>query len=210
MTEMTWAVWPPAPGPITGRFGDAGPDYPAGGHRGLDIGCPEGTTVVAPIGGQVVEFVNDGSFGAGVCIDVPGTPWYVLFAHLSAARVRPGDVVAAGQPIGISGASGRVTGAHLHIQVCRSAAFPTDIAQSADPLSFVAAAAAAPGAGLEARVAALAAAQGRLEAQLSELNTALVEPRFGLIAFALQADVSRVQRGHELLREAGLIQKRAP
>jgi murein DD-endopeptidase MepM/ murein hydrolase activator NlpD len=57
---MTWAVWPPAPGPITGRFGDAGPDYPAGGHRGLDIGCPEGTTVVAPIGGQVVEFVNDG------------------------------------------------------------------------------------------------------------------------------------------------------
>ncbi len=54
MTVMTWAVWPPAPGPITGRFGDSGPDYPAGGHRGLDIGCPEGTTVVAPIGGQVV------------------------------------------------------------------------------------------------------------------------------------------------------------
>jgi hypothetical protein len=63
---------------------------------------------------------------------------------------------------------------------------------------------------LFASLAALAAAQGRLEAQLSELNTALVEPRFGLIAFALQADVSRVQRGHELLREAGLIQKRAP
>ena len=195
MTEMTWAVWPPAPGPITGRFGDAGPDYPAGGYRGLDIGCPEGTTVVAPIGGQVVEFVNDGSFGAGVCIDVPGTPWYVLFAHLSAAKVRPGDVVAAGQPIGLSGASGRVTGAHLHIQVCRSAAFPTDIAQSADPLSFVATA--APG-GLEARVAAL-------EARDAEFNRALVAERFELGRLALDADITRVQRALSVLRTAGII-----
>jgi murein DD-endopeptidase MepM/ murein hydrolase activator NlpD len=192
---MTWAVWPPAPGPVTGRFGDSGPDYPAGGHRGLDIGCPEGTTVVAPIGGQVVEFVNDGSFGAGVCIDVPGTPWYVLFAHLSAAKVRPGDVVAAGQPIGLSGASGRVTGAHLHIQVCRSAAFPTDIAQSADPLSFVATA--APG-GLEARVAAL-------EARDAEFNRALVAERFELGRLALDADITRVQRALSVLRTAGII-----
>ena len=195
MTEMTWAVWPPAPGPVTGRFGDSGPDYPAGGHRGLDIGCPEGTTVVAPIGGQVVEFVNDGSFGAGVCIDVPNTPWYVLFAHLSAAKVRPGDVVAAGQPIGLSGASGRVTGAHLHIQVCRSAAFPTDIAQSADPLSFVATA--APG-GLEARVAAL-------EARDAEFNRALVAERFELGRLALDADITRVQRALSVLRTAGII-----
>ena len=196
MTEMTWAVWPPAPGPVTGRFGDSGPDYPAGGHRGLDIGCPEGTTVVAPIGGQVVEFVNDGSFGAGVCIDVPNTPWYVLFAHLSAAKVRPGDVVAAGQPIGLSGASGRVTGAHLHIQVCRSAAFPTDIAQSADPLSFVATA--APGTGLEARVAAL-------EARDAEFNRALVAERFELGRLALDADITRVQRALSVLRTAGII-----
>ena len=192
---MTWAVWPPAPGPVTGRFGDSGPDYPAGGHRGLDIGCPEGTTVVAPIGGQVVEFVNDGSFGAGVCIAVPNTPWYVLFAHLSAAKVRPGDVVAAGQPIGLSGASGRVTGAHLHIQVCRSAAFPTDIAQSADPLSFVATA--APG-GLEARVAAL-------EARDAEFNRALVAERFELGRLALDADITRVQRALSVLRTAGII-----
>jgi murein DD-endopeptidase MepM/ murein hydrolase activator NlpD len=192
---MTWAVWPPAPGPITGRFGDSGPDYPAGGHRGLDIGCPEGTMVVAPIGGQVVEFVNDGSFGAGVCIDVPNTPWYVLFAHLSAAKVRPGDVVAAGQPIGLSGASGRVTGAHLHIQVCRSAAFPTDISQSADPLSFVATA--APG-GLEARVAAL-------EARDAEFNRALVAERFELGRLALDADITRVQRALSVLRTAGII-----
>ena len=199
MTEMTWAVWPPAPGPVTGRFGDSGPDYPAGGHRGLDIGCPEGTTVVAPIGGQVVEFVNDGSFGAGVCIDVPNTPWYVLFAHLSAARVRPGDVVAAGQPIGLSGASGRVTGAHLHIQVCRSAAFPTDISQSADPLSFVATAPAGDGmADVLRRLAAL-------EARDVEFNRALVAERFELGRLALHADITLVQRAVSVLRTAGII-----
>ncbi len=152
--------------------------------------------MVAPIGGQVVEFTNDGSFGAGVCIDVPGTPWYVLFAHLSAAKVRPGDVVAAGQPIGLSGASGRVTGAHLHIQVCRSAAFPTDIAQSADPLSFVAAA--APGTGLEARVAAL-------EARDAEFNRALVAERFELMRLALHGDITLVQRALSALRTAGII-----
>ena len=196
---MTWAVWPPAPGPITGRFGDSGPDYPAGGHRGLDIGCPEGTTVVAPIGGQVVEFTNDGSFGAGVCIDVPGTPWYVLFAHLSAAKVRPGDVVAAGQPIGLSGASGRVTGAHLHIQVCRSSAFPVDISMSADPLSFVATAPAGDGmADVLRRLAAL-------EARDVEFNRALVAERFELGRLALHADITLVQRAVSVLRTAGII-----
>ena len=196
---MTWAVWPPAPGPVTGRFGDSGPDYPAGGHRGLDIGCPEGTTVVAPIGGQVVLFVNDGSFGAGVCIDVPGTPWYVLFAHLSAAKVRPGDVVAAGQPIGLSGASGRVTGAHLHIQVCRSSAFPVDISMSADPLSFVATAPAGDGmADVLRRLAAL-------EARDVEFNRALVAERFELGRLALHADITLVQRAVSVLRTAGII-----
>ena len=142
----------------------------------------------------MVEFVNDGSFGAGVCIDVPGTPWYVLFAHLSAAKVRPGDVVAAGQPIGLSGASGRVTGAHLHIQVCRVSTFPTDIAQSADPLSFVA----TPGTGLEARVAAL-------EARDAEFNRALVAERFELGRLALHADITLVQRALSVLRTAGII-----
>ena len=114
---------------------------------------------------------------------------------LSAAKVRPGDVVAAGQPIGLSGASGRVTGAHLHIQVCRSAAFPTDIAMSADPLSFVATA--APG-GLEARVAAL-------EARDAEFNRALVAERFELGRLALDADITRVQRALSVLRTAGII-----
>ena len=98
-----------------------------------------------------------------------------------------GDVVAAGQPIGLSGASGRVTGAHLHIQVCRSAAFPTDIAMSADRLSFVATV--APGTGLEARVAALEARTRSSTAQ------ALVAERFERGGSAsLDADITLVQR----------------
>jgi hypothetical protein len=89
-----------------------------------------------------------------------------------------------------------VTGAHLHIQVCRSAAFPTDISQSADPLSFVATA--APGSGLEARVAAL-------EARDAEFNRALVAERFELGRLALHADITLVQRALSVLRTAGII-----
>lgn len=137
MTELTWAVWPPAPGPITGRFGETGPDYPAP-HRGLDIGCPTGTPVRAPVAGRATSFYNDGSFGTALCIDAIGTPYYVLLAHLSESRVSVGDTIAAGDIIGTSGATGRVSGPHLHVQVCTESNFPTDIAMSRDPLSFLA------------------------------------------------------------------------
>ena len=197
---LLWSVWPPAPGPITGRFGETGPDYPAGGHRGLDIGCPEGTPVVAPVGGKVVEFTNDGSFGIGVCIDVVDTEWYVLFAHLSAAKVQPGDIVAAGQPIGLSGATGRVTGAHLHVQVCRTSGFPAVIRYSADPLSFSMPTTPPPVGSndLAIRVAAL-------EARIIELNAALVAERFELGRLALNPDITLVQRAVAALRTAGII-----
>ena len=124
---------------ITGWFGQwYGTGADAYQHRGVDFGCPEGSPVFAPAAGAVVEFTNDGSFGIGVCLDHEHTPWYSLYAHLSRAFVRPGDRVAPGKIIGLSGAPGRVTGPHLHWQVCKSTAFPTDINQSADPLSFMA------------------------------------------------------------------------
>lgn len=199
MPEFTWAFWPPAPGAITGQFGEVGPEYPAGGHRGLDIGCPVGTLVRAPAGGTVVPFANDGSFGLGVCLDIPGTRWYVLLAHLSEVAVTVGEVVAAGAVVGRSGATGRVSGAHLHVQVCASAAFPVDSALSVDPLSFAA------GSGTGGETASLASRVAALEAALSALNGALVGPRFGLVALALQPDIAVVERAAAMLRREGLL-----
>ena len=151
--------------PITTHFGEildlgAGP-YP---HRGVDFGCPVGTMVYAPAGGTVVAFTNDGSFGTAICIDhdKPNTEWYSLLAHLSQAKANVGDVVVAGQPIGLSGATGKVTGPHLHWQVCKSKTFPVDITMSADPLSFLAPSVPAT---LEARVAALEEANRQAIAQ---------------------------------------------
>lgn len=111
----------------------------------MDIACPEGTPIYAPAGGRVVDFVNSWtwfngqqvrSFGNAVCLDHEHTPWYSLYGHMTETRVSVGDVVDAGDLIGISGATGVAYGAHLHWQVCRSAAFPVDITLSADPASF--------------------------------------------------------------------------
>lgn len=120
--------------PITGGFGA---DYGSYLHRGVDFGVPTGTPVFAPAAGRVSPMSNDGSFGIAVCIDHLDTPWYSLYAHLSEAWVNEGQMVTAGQVIGLSGNTGMSTGPHLHWQVCRWNTFPRDISQSADPLSFM-------------------------------------------------------------------------
>jgi hypothetical protein len=123
--------------PISGHFAQTeGYPHP---HRGLDYGCFTGTRIVAPAAGTVVDFFNDGSFGNGVCLDHVDTPWYSLYAHLSSVSVSIGQAVHAGDELGFSGATGLVDGPHLHWQVCRDSTFPTDIARSADPLTFFAA-----------------------------------------------------------------------
>lgn len=133
MAELRFARLP-VDGPMTGGFG-----APYGGylHRGVDYGVPEGTPVYAPADGIVVSYFNpSGSFGTAVCLNHVGTPWYSLYAHLSSKVVNVGQMVKAGDLLGYSGNTGVSSGPHLHWQVCLSSNFPTDISQSADPLSF--------------------------------------------------------------------------
>lgn len=127
----------PAAGPITGTFGQwYESDRGRWQHRGVDIGCPTGTPVYAPAPGMVVPFTNDGSFGIGVCLR-HADGWYTLYAHLSQAVVSPGNHVERGALLGYSGATGQVTGPHLHFQLCDSPAFPVDIRRSRDPLKYL-------------------------------------------------------------------------
>lgn len=127
----------PAAGPITGGFGawyfDGERTWQ---HRGADIGCPTGTPIYAPAPGMVVAFTNDGSFGIAVCLR-HADGWYSLYAHLSQVDVLLGQVIGRGQRIGLSGATGLVTGPHLHWQLCDSPSFPVDIARSRDPLKYL-------------------------------------------------------------------------
>lgn len=87
-------------------------------HRGVDISVPSGTPVRAMAPG-VVEFAGRMSGYGNVIIIDHGQSVRTVYGHLSEIRVSRGDEVAGRPVIGLSGASGRVTGEHLHFEILR-------------------------------------------------------------------------------------------
>lgn len=82
-------------------------------HAGTDFLSPAGTPVVAPGAGVVVAARPLFFTGNTVVLD-HGSGVFSVLAHLSDIAVQEGDVVAAGDRVGRVGATGRVTGPHLH------------------------------------------------------------------------------------------------
>ena len=82
-------------------------------HSGLDIAAPEGTPVLAPAAGTVIETGKYFFNGNTVFID-HGQGLISMYNHLSRISVKKGARVARAQRIGAVGKTGRVTGAHLH------------------------------------------------------------------------------------------------
>ena len=82
-------------------------------HSGADFRAAEGTPVTAPNVGKVV-LTGDTYFSGGSVILDHGWGLYSYFAHLSTILVVEGDLVESGQVVGRAGATGRVTGPHLH------------------------------------------------------------------------------------------------
>jgi murein DD-endopeptidase MepM/ murein hydrolase activator NlpD len=117
----------PVRAPIVSPFGPRDGSF----HAGVDLGAPRGSAIRAASAG-VVEVAQCQS-GIGTCDrdggpDVAGCGWYVDIRHagnvvtrychmLRQPEVKPGDRVQAGQVIGFVGASGHVTGPHLHFEV---------------------------------------------------------------------------------------------
>ncbi|WP_372345762.1 M23 family metallopeptidase, partial [Streptomyces sp. KL116D] len=113
-TDRTW-VAPVDPAPLSAGFG-AGGDRWAHRHTGQDFAVDTGTTVRA-VGAGTVLFVGCGDgFGNQVIVRHPNG-YYTQYAHLSLIGVSPGDEVAAGTALGLSGATGNVSGPHLHFEV---------------------------------------------------------------------------------------------
>jgi murein DD-endopeptidase MepM/ murein hydrolase activator NlpD len=85
-------------------------------HRGTDFHAPPGTPVVAANDGVVM--IAQGMFYEGNLVVIDhGQQFSTLYMHLSKIEVKVGDRVHKGQRLGLSGATGRVTGPHLHLGV---------------------------------------------------------------------------------------------
>ncbi|MER6178966.1 M23 family metallopeptidase [Streptomyces sp. NPDC001652] len=101
---------------ITSTFGQAGSLWSSGYHTGLDFAAPTGTLIKAVHSGTITQAGWDGSYGYKTVLTLDdGTELW--FAHQSSISVSVGQKVNTGDVIGRVGATGNVTGAHLHLEV---------------------------------------------------------------------------------------------
>ncbi|WP_303105854.1 M23 family metallopeptidase [uncultured Mitsuokella sp.] len=104
-------------------------------HAGVDLGYPEGSPVISLFDGQVVQAGDyDDGYGNQVLIYHAQIDAYTRYAHMSALETDAGAYVSAGDVIGYVGATGNVTGPHLHLEyIVRGASGEYEYA---DPLSL--------------------------------------------------------------------------
>ncbi|MFF0109065.1 M23 family metallopeptidase [Streptomyces hirsutus] len=106
--------------------------WSSGSHTGVDFHAASGTPVLSVGMGTVVEAGWGGAYGNHVVIKMhDGT--YTQYGHLSSVGVSVGQQVTPGQQIGVSGATGNVTGAHLHFEARTTAEYGSDI----DPVAYL-------------------------------------------------------------------------
>ncbi|WP_405687358.1 M23 family metallopeptidase [Streptomyces sp. NBC_01387] len=123
--------------PVTGSYVSTG--YRTGGnlwssgsHTGIDFHAASGTPVHAVGAGTVVEAGWGGAYGNNVVIKMnDGT--YTQYGHLSSIGVSVGQSVTSDQQIALSGATGNVTGPHLHFEARTSPDYGSDI----DPVAYL-------------------------------------------------------------------------
>ena len=117
-------VLPVAGYQLTARYGESSSLWSTV-HTGLDFAAPEGTPLVAVAQGTVTEVGYEGSYGNRTIITLEdGTE--VWYCHQAAMSVAVGQSVEPGDTVGSVGATGNVTGAHLHLEVRPGGGDPVD------------------------------------------------------------------------------------
>ncbi|MEV6551697.1 LysM peptidoglycan-binding domain-containing M23 family metallopeptidase [Streptomyces sp. NPDC051597] len=110
----------------------AGSMWSSGYHTGVDFAAETGTTVRAVGPGTVVSAGWGGAYGNQVVIR-HADGMYSQYAHFSQLSVSAGQTVTAGQQIGLSGATGNVTGPHLHFEIRTTPDYGSDV----DPIAYL-------------------------------------------------------------------------
>ncbi|MEU0655199.1 M23 family metallopeptidase [Streptomyces albogriseolus] len=123
----------PVPGGGLGTaYKVAGSMWSSGYHTGVDFSVPTGTSLKAVGAGTVVSAGWGGAYGNQVVIQL-NDGHYAQYAHLSSLSVSAGQTVSAGQQVGLSGATGNVTGPHLHFEIRTGPDYGSDV----DPVSYL-------------------------------------------------------------------------
>ncbi|MEU5533052.1 M23 family metallopeptidase [Streptomyces sp. NPDC020362] len=116
---------------ITGTFGQPGSMWSSGYHTGLDFAAPTGTLIKAIHGGTITQAGWAGAYGYRTVLTLDdGTELW--FCHQSSIGVSVGQKVSTGDVIGRIGATGNVTGPHLHLEV-----HPNGQATGIDPMTWL-------------------------------------------------------------------------
>ncbi|SFY51953.1 M23 family metallopeptidase [Streptomyces sp. F-1] len=106
--------------------------WSSGSHTGIDFHAATGTPVHAVGVGTVVSTGWGGAYGNQIVIRM-ADGMYTQYGHLSSIGVTVGQQVTAGQQIGLSGATGNVTGPHLHFEARTSPDYGSDV----DPVAYL-------------------------------------------------------------------------
>ncbi|MCW5252144.1 M23 family metallopeptidase [Streptomyces sp. SHP 1-2] len=123
----------PVPGGTVGTpYRQAGGMWSSGYHTGTDFVVPTGTSLKAVGAGTVVSAGWGGAYGNQVVIRL-ADGHYAQYAHLSSLSVSAGQSVTAGQQVGLSGATGNVTGPHLHFEIRTTPDYGSDV----DPIGYL-------------------------------------------------------------------------
>ncbi|MCI3270801.1 M23 family metallopeptidase [Streptomyces cylindrosporus] len=110
----------------------AGSMWSSGYHTGVDFVVPTGTPLKAVGAGTVVSAGWGGAYGNQVVIKL-ADGYYAQYGHLSQLSVSAGQTVTEGQQIGLSGATGNVTGPHLHFEIRTTPDYGSDV----DPVAYL-------------------------------------------------------------------------
>ena len=116
-TNIEPTIWPVV-GTIRSPFGARNDPFSGEGafHKGIDVAAPIGTDVHVTADGTVEAAGYSGRYGKLIIID-HGNGVETCYAHLSEFLVVPGQEVRRNEVIALSGATGRVTGPHVHYEV---------------------------------------------------------------------------------------------